>query len=63
MGRLLDGPVILKYTLYPVWPLMFVLFLLLAIRDIVRQKDAGFWGQKAVVAALALMVLMAELPR
>ena len=52
---------VINYVLFPVWPVAFVMFLLLAVRDIVRQKDAGFWVQKAIVAALALMIMMAPL--
>ena len=46
-------------VLFPVWSVVCVGFLRLAVRDIVRQKGVGVWGQKAIVAALARMLMMA----
>ena len=61
MANIIDLLEAINYVLFPVWPVVFVMFLLLAVRDIVRQKDTGFWIQKAIVAALALMIMTAPL--
>lgn len=61
MANIIDLLEAFDYVLFPVWPVVFVMFLLLAVRDIVRQKDAGFWIQKAIVAAVALMIMTAPL--
>jgi hypothetical protein len=58
MIKIIEALHIVNIVLYPLWPIGFVFFFLLAIRDIVKGKDAGFWSQKAIAATICLMIMM-----
>ena len=59
MNKIYEVLAVINAVTYPLAPILFVLFLLLAISDITEQKEVGIWIQKAIVAAVGLMTMLA----